>query len=148
MTYRVRTMGSLGGAILPTYVNESDVHALKVRLNPYVQSLAADVARCSGIPDNVRQSFQLWASSWAQYFNEEEGFFTSAAEMDQGETYEKDLQAWQQRIASGGYGCNPSAPTPGLTGAADDSTHTTIRVVAAAAIIIALVVGVRTVMKK
>jgi len=146
-------MGAIGGTILPTYVTNTDVRALKNRLNPFVVALSNDVAACAGIPDATRSAYQSWAAAWTTYYQTEEATigpfdWGAAAAMDQGETYEKDLQSWQQKIASGGWNCAPTAPLPSGTGAADDSTHTTIRVVAAAAIVIALVVGVREVMKK
>jgi hypothetical protein len=137
------------GRILPKFVTPSDVRDLKNRAEPFVRALDVAVADCKSLPDSVRASWQTFSSSWRTYFNEEDSWWHTAAQMDQGEAYEQDIARWQDMIA--GFKCSPDAPriTPTDVDAGGDSSRWqgTIKTVAIAGAVIAVVLGLRTVMK-
>lgn len=88
------------GRVLPRFVTNSDVHDLKMRLNPYVVALDTVVAGCPDMPAAVRDGWESFSQSWKTFFQQGEGFWTAGAEMDQAEAYQADLQTWQAKIAS------------------------------------------------
>lgn len=88
------------GRILPRFVTSSDVHDLKMRLNPYVIALDGIVQGCPDMPAPVRDGWEAFSQSWKTFFQQGEGFWTAGAEMDQAEAYQADLQTWQAKISS------------------------------------------------
>jgi hypothetical protein len=140
------------GRILPKFVTPSDVRDLKGRLDPFVRALDQSVADCKGLPDGVRNGWLAFSKAWRGYFDGEESWLHTAAQMDQGEAYEKDITRWQDMVAT--YKCAPDAPRPAPSdGGADlddpgsQRWQGTVKTVAIAGAIIAVVLGVRTVMK-
>jgi len=92
--------GHDAGRILPRFVTSSDVHDLKMRLNPYVIALDGIVAGCPDMPAPVRDGWEAFSQSWKTFFQQGEGFWTAGAEMDQAEAYQADLQTWQAKIST------------------------------------------------
>jgi hypothetical protein len=140
------------GGILPKFVTPSDVRALKTRVDPFVVALDQSVADCKTIPDGVRSAWQAFSKAWRSFVDEDDSWLHTAAQMDQGEAYEQDIARWQGMIAT--YKCAPDAPpiTPtDPVGSGDDlgsrRWQGTIKTVAIAGAIVAVVIGVRTVMK-
>ena len=140
------------GGVLPKFVMPSDVRALKTRVDPFVVSLDQSVADCKTLPDSVRSSWQAFSKAWRSFFDEDDSWLHTAAQMDQGEAYEQDVTRWQSMIA--GYKCAPDAPllTPTDPGGSSDDVGSprwqgTIKTMAIAGAIVAVVIGVRTVMK-
>lgn len=140
------------GGMLPKFVMPSDVRSLKTRIDPFVVSLDQSVADCKSLPDSVRASWQAFSKAWRSFFDEDDSWLHTAAQMDQGEAYEQDVARWQTMIA--GYKCAPDAPplTPTDPGGSGDDAGSrrwqgTIKTVAIAGAIVAVVIGVRTVMK-
>jgi hypothetical protein len=88
------------GRILPRFVTSSDVHDLKMRLNPYVIALDDIVIGCPDMPAPVRDGWNAFSMSWKTFFQQGEGFWTAGAEMDQAEAYQADLQTWQSKIST------------------------------------------------
>jgi len=140
------------GRILPKFVTPSDVRDLKGRLDPFVRALDQSVADCRGLPDGVRNGSLAFSKAWRAYFDGEESWLHTAAQMDQGEAYEKDITRWQDMIAT--YKCAPDAPPPAPSDGGSDMDDPgsrrwkgTIKTVAVAGAIVAVVIGVRAVMK-
>jgi hypothetical protein len=137
------------GRILPKFVTPSDVRDLKNRVDPFVRALDQGVTDCKGLPDGVRAGWQAFSKAWRSYFDEEDSWWHTAAQMDQGEAYEQDLAKWQTMIA--GYKCATDAPpvTPDDEGGGADASRWqgTIKTVAIAGALVAVVLGIRTVMK-
>jgi hypothetical protein len=138
------------GRILPKFVTPADVRDLKTRVDPFVRALDQGVADCKTLPNGVRTGWLAFSKAWRTYFDEEDSWWHTAAQMDQGEAYEQDLAKWQQMIAQ--YKCAPDAPpiTPedGAGGGADSGRwQGTIKTVAIAGAVIAVVLGIRTVLK-
>lgn len=140
------------GRILPRFVTPSDVHDLKVRIDPYVLAMDGVVASC---PDTapVAAGWTAFSAAWRAYFNTEESWWHCAAQMDQGEAYEQDVSRWRDMLSR--YKCAsaklPPAPTP-LDAPIDWSSSgsgvgSTIKIVAVAAAVFAVALGVREVMK-
>lgn len=131
------------------FVTPGDVRDLKNRLDPYVRALDASVASCASLSHGVRDGWTGFSKAWRSYFDEDDSWWHTAAQMDQGEAYESDIQRWQQMIA--GYKCAQDAPPP--TPTADDSTGEadrwggTIKTVAIAGAVIAVALGLRAVLK-
>jgi hypothetical protein len=98
--YDMRRATHDAGRVLPRFVTSSDVHDLKMRLNPYVISLDGIVAGCPDMPAPVRDGWEAFSQSWKTFFQQGEGFWTAGAEMDQAEAYQADLQTWQAKIAT------------------------------------------------
>jgi hypothetical protein len=137
------------GKPLLRFVTPSDVRDLKNRLDPYVRALDESVAACASLPQGVRDGWAAFSKAWRSYFDEEDSWWHTAAQMDQGEAYEGDVQRWQQMLA--GYKCAPDAPPP--TPTADDSTGGsdrwagTIKTVAIAGAVVAVALGLRAVLR-
>ncbi len=137
------------GSSFLRFVTPSDVRDLKNRIDPYVRALDASVAACQGLPQSVADGWTAFSKAWRSYYDEEDSWWHTAAQMDQGEAYESDVQRWQQMLA--GYKCAPDAPpiTPedgGGDGNADRWSGT-IKTVAIAGAVIAVALGLRAVLR-
>lgn len=133
------------GRIAPRFVTSSDVHDLKVRLDPVVKGLDTVVAACPDMPDVLVKSWQAFSLSWRNFFSQEEGFWSAGAEMDQAEAYQADIQNWQAKIAAAPcQGGKPSAympPSPSTEGETDKSIGdiaSTVKVIAVIGGLVAL----------
>jgi hypothetical protein len=136
------------GRILPKFVTPADVHDLKVRVDPFVRALDQAVADCKTIPDGPRAGWEAFSKAWRDFFNEEDSWWHTAAQMDQGEAYERDIARWQDWIAQ--FRCAESAPK--LIPSTEDTKDIrnwqgTIKTVAIAGAVIAVVLGLRAVIK-
>lgn len=100
------------GRILPRFVTSSDVHDLKMRLNPYVVALDDVVAGCPAMPAAVSDGWNSFSQSWKTFFQQGEGFWSAGAEMDQAEAYQADLQTWQAKIAGATCKIDPQTQKP------------------------------------
>jgi hypothetical protein len=130
------------------FVTPGDVRDLKNRLDPYVRALDASVSACKALPAGVADGWAGFSKAWRSYFDEEDSWWHAAAQMDQGEAYEADVEHWQQMIA--GFKCAPDAPpiTPtGDDGGGSDRWAGTIKTVAIAGAVVAVALGLRAVMK-
>ena len=137
------------GRILPKFVTPSDVHDLKIRVDAFVRATDGAVASCAKLPDGVRAGWTQFSAAWRSYFAEEDSWWHTAAQMDQGEAYERDLSAWQATI--GQYRCGDVPPiiTPsnGAESGNSDRWQGTVKTVAIAGAIVAVVLGVRAVVR-
>jgi hypothetical protein len=126
------------------FVTPKDVRALKNRLDPTFRSLDATVARCSGLDPVMRDSWQAFSKGWRSYVNEEDSWLHCAAQMDAGESYERQVSDWQAMI---GRACTLSAPqvVPQKVEAAD--TQRTLRTVAVAGAVIVALVSIRSLVR-
>jgi hypothetical protein len=137
------------GRILPKFVVPDDVRDLKNRVDPFVRAMDQSVADCKGLSEAVRTGWQGFSKAWRSYFDEEDSWLHTAAQMDQGEAYERDLARWQDWIAQ--FKCVESAPriTPSTDGdpAGSKNWSGTIKTVAIAGAVIAVALGLRAVVK-
>jgi hypothetical protein len=137
------------GRILPKFVTPSDVRDLKIRVDGFVRALDESVAACGALPAGVADGWKAFSAAWRTYFDEEDSWWHTAAQMDQGEAYEQDVAHWQQMIA--GYKCTTDAPAitpqdpPVFSGDGGGQWSGTIKWVAIAAVAVAVVMGVKAV---
>jgi hypothetical protein len=132
------------------FVTPGDVRDLKNRIDPFVVALDSTVAACKGLPEGVATSWGAFSTKWRGFYNEDESWFHTAAQMDQAEAYECDLLHWQEMIQRANK-CAPDAPliTPedAAGGAGGEQWQGTIKVVAIAGAVVAVALGLRAVMK-
>ena len=135
--------------MLPKFVVPADVRDLKNRIDPFVRAMDGSVAACATVPDAVRSGWVAFSKAWRTYFNEDDSWFHTAAQMDQGEAYERDLAHWQDWITQ--FKCAESTPhiVPSTDGdpAGTKNWSGTIKTVAIAGAVIAVALGLREVMK-
>ena len=129
---------------LPKFVLPSDVRALKVRLDPVVRSLDGTAGQCSTLDPATLTSWTDFSRAWRAYFDEEDSWLHTAAQMDAGEAYERQISDWQRLLATPCVLHTPQI-TPSTTPPA--ASQDTIRTVAIAGAVIAVVVGIRSVMR-
>lgn len=136
--------------LLPRFVTPADVRDLKVRMDPFVRAMDVDVAGCSTLADTGKASWKAFSDAWRTYFDQEDSWLHTAAQMDQGEAYEEDLAHWQAWLKA--LRCGTSAPTiqpssdpPGGNGGRE--LGSTLRAVAIAGAVIAVALGIREVTK-
>lgn len=98
------------------FVTAADVHAAKLKLDPYVTQLDAIVRDCADLRASTRDTWAKFAAAWRDFFARSEGFFTAGSEMDQVQAYEADVLAWQRQISAECPRAQVVAPTG--TGAA------------------------------
>lgn len=127
------------------FVTPSDVRELKRRLDPTVRGLDATVDSCGKLDEGTRGAWKNFSSSWRKYFDEEDSWLHTAAQMDAGEAYEQDIHGWQVLIAS--RSCSLTSPVIQPPGAATAETLSTVKTVAIAGAVIAVIVGIKSVMK-
>ena len=129
---------------LPKFVLPSDVRALKNRLDPTMRSLDMTVAQCTTVEAATGSAWADFSRAWRAYFNEDDSWLHTAAQMDAGEAYERQIADWQTLLARP---CTLHTPqiTPSTT--PPDAHQDTIRTVAIAGAVIAVVVGIRSVMR-
>ena len=130
------------------FVTPSDVRDLKNRLDPFVRSLDQSATDCKALPQGVADGWSAFSKAWRTYFDEDDSWWHTAAQMDQGEAYESDVQRWQAMIA--GYKCAVDAPLPTPTadgGGDSDRWSGTVKTVAIAGAVIAVALGLRAVIK-
>jgi hypothetical protein len=151
---RARYLAKASGPSMETgkpflrFVTPGDVRDLKNRVDSYVRALDESVVTCATLPPGVRDGWAAFSETWRTYYGEEDSWWHTGAQMDQGEAYESDVQRWQQMIT--GYKCAPNAPpiTPEDDGGQDSDRWTgTIRTVAIAGAVFAVALGLRAVMK-
>jgi hypothetical protein len=133
--------------ILPRFVTPSDVRDLKTRIDPYVRAMDQSIPSCASVTTDVKASWSTFSSSWRTFFDEEDSWLHTAAQMDQAEAYEVDVSRWQawfakQRCATGAPAIQPSS-----SGAKSEQWTGTIRTVAIAGAVIAAALGIRAVTK-
>jgi hypothetical protein len=138
------------GRILPKFVTPADVRDLKTRVDAFVRGTDQAVADCSALPAGVRTGWEAFSKAWRAYFDEEDSWWHTAAQMDQGEAYERDLARWQDTIAQ--FRCSDAPPrvTPSTDPpppASDVRWQGTIKTVAIAGAVIAVALGLRAVLR-
>ena len=139
------------GRILPKFVIPSDVRDLKNRIDPFVRGLDASVPACATLGPGVVDTWKAFSAAWRSYFDEDDSWWHTAAQMDQGEAYEQDVQHWQQMMAS--RKCTSNAPLitpvdpPLFGGDGGGRWAGTIKWVAVAGIAVAVVVGMKAVIR-
>ena len=141
---------TVAGGFLPRFVTPTDVRDLKNRVDPFVRALDQSVIDCKPVPDALRKAWQDFSKAWRGFFEEDDSWLHTAAQMDQGEAYQSDLARWQTMI--GQYNCSPGAPAITPLGGENATADTkqwqgTIKTVAVAGAVIAVVVGLRTVLR-
>ena len=130
--------------ILPRFVLPADVRSLKVRLDSVVRSLDGTAASCTGLPEATRANWNDFSKGWRAYLAEEDSWLHTAAQMDAGEAYERQIADWQRFLSTASCVLNGPQITPSST---PDGHQDTIRTVAIAGAVIAVVVGIRSVMR-
>jgi len=121
----------------------SDVRDLKLRIDPSMAATDAAVSSCSTLEPGARKAWKDFHASWLVFRNQGEGWFGSAAQYDEGLIWQKQLGEWQTEVrklcAIPGPQVSTEDPGAGLQSA--------VKWAAAALIAVALVYGVRTVLK-
>jgi hypothetical protein len=108
--------GALDEAGATRWVYPADVLAAKERIDAKVTSLAADVAACAGLAAADVAAWNAFRTAWRQFYcrgsdgactEPDASWFGIGGQMDDCETYEASLYAWQEKFAPL---CRLSAP--------------------------------------
>jgi hypothetical protein len=89
------------------FVTPGDVATRKAQLDATVQSLAGDVAKCTGLDASTQSSWAAFASSWKTFMASEPNVFNAGGQGRQAGDYTNAIRDWQARI---GDACKLSAP--------------------------------------
>ncbi len=137
--------GPTMGGLLPTFRVPASVRELKSRLRPSFQTADRAVDACATFPAEERKSWKGFFQSWVEYDTADESWWDAASEYDNGLVLEATLAAWQDKIASR---CN--LPGPRVKTDADTTAGESLSAVkwaSAAVLAVAVVWGVRTIIK-
>jgi hypothetical protein len=93
--------------VLPTIYLPSDMQALLARLFQSAQGTDTSVRQCSQIDQGTRAAWGLFFAQVVDFCSISTGFFFGSR-VDQGEQLERELYAWQQKLA--GMGCSMTVP--------------------------------------
>lgn len=125
----------------------ADVRREKARIDVPMQSTHASTA-CPQLPAATRGAWTQFYLAWAAFRDEDPGWFGSGAAYDEALAYERRLIAWQTEIARHCAIIGPVVkPTDAPSADVGETTSDAIKWVAGAAIVVALVYGVRTVLR-
>ena len=130
--------------LLPTIVWPSDVDALKRQLNPDMTSTDAAVAACTTLDASTRSAWADFYAAWKSFYAESTPLFGSANKYDEAQSYQERLAAWQSILRAS---CTLPGPMVVPPSKGDESAASVIKWAAAAAIVVAVVYGVRTVIR-
>jgi hypothetical protein len=128
---------------LLVFVTQQSVRDLKSRLDPQFNATDADVKACTTLDARERVAWDAFFFSWRTYRASEEGFWSVTSEYDNGLVFEAALQKWQSQLDGR---CRLSAPRV-TTGDDAGPDLSAVKWAAAAVIAVAVVWGVRTVIK-
>ena len=135
-------------SLLPDITTPDDIRALKIRLDAAIRSIDASVGRCASLDPTVRESWRSFAEAWAVYLAQDESWLHAPSQMEAGRSFERQVIDWQRLLTPL---CTLHAPQNRPPAAAaplvSDATQSTIRMVAVAGALIAVVAGVRTVLR-
>jgi hypothetical protein len=101
---------------LPVFVTLSDVKDLKTRLQAAAGGTDVSVQNCVSIGDTDRAAWGQFYSAVLSYVREPPHFFQSisaATLLNQGEAYEDELAAWQDKLEIGGCALSTPKYDPG-----------------------------------
>ena len=130
------------------FVTPGDVRDLKNRIDPFVLALDAAVRDCKGLSQDTATAWGDFSKAWRGFFNEDESWFHTAAQMDQAESYECDVRRWQDMLAK--QKCAADVPPITFTNEGDgggSALGSTVKVVAIAAAVVAAAFAIREVAK-
>lgn len=136
-----RTPEGIGG-LLPTFVTQSTVRALKDRQKAQFEALDADVKGCPSLDSRQRGAWSDFFASWREYSARDEGFWTAAAEYDEGLVFTESLGRWQTQLDGQ---CKLTSPR--VVGNNELTDLSPIKWASVAVIAAALVYGVHSVLK-
>ncbi len=130
------------------FVTPGDVRDLKNRIDPYVLALDASVSNCKTLAPDTAKAWASFSKAWRAFYNEDDSWLHTAAQMDQAESYECDVRRWQTLLAQ--QKCAPDAPPLSFTNEGDSGSSSlggTVKVVAIAAAVVAAALAIREVAK-
>lgn len=96
---------------LPRIVVPSTVENKKAQLDAIVRSLDKDAAACSALDASTRAAWHSFVAGWQVFVAQSVSWLATAAEMDQADEYEQQIQAWQARLGAVCKTAAPSLPT-------------------------------------
>jgi hypothetical protein len=138
------------GRLLPRFVTPTDVRDLKNRIDPFVRALDTSVGACAGLPTALAQGWSDFSKAWRGFFDEDDSWLHTAAQMDQAEAYQSDVARWQETLSR--YACandippiSPTTPRTLPSGAAGGEPWSgTVKTVAIAGAVIASALALRS----
>ncbi|MFI5296771.1 MAG: hypothetical protein ACHREM_01625 [Polyangiales bacterium] len=141
---------------LPYAVTPDDVRDKKRRVDALVQGLDAAITACAAITDADRKRWALFLAGWVGFRDSEESWLHTAAQDEQAGAYEQDAKGWAdwygKQAACSATSNAPSISTwgerpDGDAGVAKE-TKSTLKTMAIAGAVIAVALGLRSVMSK
>lgn len=132
------------GDVLPTVVWPSDVEAKKRQIDPSMQSTNEAVRTCAAVDDGSRRAWGQFFAAWSSFRAESVPWFGAANKYDEALDYGRQLAGWQEQLRAK---CTIPGPPPISPKELDESTISAVKWGAAAVIAVAVVYGVRTVLK-
>lgn len=133
---RRQSMGLIG-------VWPSDVADLKARIDPSMKATDRGVASCASLSANERKAWADFFAAWERFRDSDVPWFGSAAKYDEADAYRVSLGGWQELLTGQ---CAVAGPKVG-TEPEGAMLSSTVKWGAAAVIAVAVVYGVRTIVR-
>lgn len=135
---------------LPRVVSVQEISDLKTEIHHDVLQLDESVDACTKIPNSSRNAWKSFVTEWSTYYAKDISWLFNDFEWDKAQEYRRKVDAWKEWYVK--FQCpmiGPPSPMkpPANSSGLSDKTHTTLQVVAISGAVIALVIGLRTVMK-
>lgn len=131
---------------LPVFRTPNDVRAYKRSLDPLMTGMNASVEACTKLDEATRNAWGDFYKAWRGFYAEEESWWHTVAQWLQTEKYEARLSDWQTLLGAR-CGGGMSIPTVEPPGKGDSDFNRTLRTVAVAGAVVAVVIGVRAVIR-
>jgi len=81
------------------FVNDESVRALKLRLAPQFDATDRSVDACAALASDDRAAWKLFHASWSVYRAAPESYWWAASQYTEGERFEQQLAAWQDKLS-------------------------------------------------
>jgi hypothetical protein len=132
--------------ILPDVPWPSDVEAYAARVDVMMRATDAAVLVCAGVTDEERKTWRDFYATWQKFFGEVMApwILGGGSKNEEIKRYETQLADWQTTLRAS---CTVPGPAPRPRDADDQASLGAVKWVAAAAIAVALVVGVKSALR-
>lgn len=114
------------------FVTPQDVRDRKGELNAAVETLDADLVKCTALDASTLDGWNQFVAEWRTFAADDPGFFSAGSQGRQAAEYAERIREWQER--AGEAGCTLSSPKLPL--AKDDPIVGTVKVVAISAAVL------------
>lgn len=117
------------------FVTAQNVRDRKVQLDASVESIDADVVKCTALNSATVGAWNDFLVSWRIFFADDPSWYNAGGQARQAADFATQIRDWQNRLSASG--CTMSAPTLPETASSDDLILGTVKTVAIAAGVVA-----------